>query len=79
MTMATFVLKPVDVEMTTCALPITSTKKCPVCEKVFDWYGEQWVYRDQHKGQRRYFCSWTCWRKVDKKSEKLRGSGYHGD
>ena len=77
--MSTFVLKPVDVEMTTCALPITSTKKCPVCKTVFDWYGEQWVYKDKHKGERRYFCSWKCWRAVDKKGEKLRGSGYHGD
>lgn len=77
--MARFDLKPADVDMTTCALPITSTKKCPQCKKVFDWYGEQWTYKSRHYGKMQYYCSWSCWRASDgKQGEKLRGSGYCG-
>lgn len=50
---------------TTIALPISGTKVCPECGKRFDWYGEQWVYRNIRNGKKRWFCSYTCWRAED--------------
>lgn len=67
---------------TTIAGPHVMTKICPECKKAFDWYGEQWVYRDQKRGVKRYFCSCKCWRAEDhRKGTKLRGEGYqsYGD
>ena len=46
---------------------VRGTKTCPQCKKVFDWLGEQWVYKSKHHGKTRYYCSWSCWRAADKK------------
>lgn len=67
---------------TTIAMPENMTKVCPECRKEFAWYGEQWVYRDQKGGKRRWFCSYKCWRAEDhRKEKKLKGEGYvtYGD
>lgn len=44
--------------------------KCPVCDKVFLITDvSQWVYKRIDGSSPKYFCSWTCMRKYDKKME----------
>ncbi len=61
--------------------PTVSVKVCPECRKTFDWFGEQWVYRNVRNGERRYYCSYKCWRAEDHRKEArgkslLRGGNY---
>lgn len=63
--------------------PTVGMKVCPECKKAFEWYGEQWVYHDVHKGKRRYYCSYKCWLAEDHRQEAkgkslLRGGNYAG-
>lgn len=68
---------------TTIALPDSMTKICAECKKAFEWYGEQWVYRNIRHGKKRYYCSYKCWRAEDHRMEAkgkslLRGGNYAG-
>ena len=58
---------------------VVGQKKCPECGKMFDWFGDCWVYKGKKKDVRVYYCSWKCWRAEDKRKEtKMRGESYHG-
>ena len=58
---------------------VVGKKKCPECGKVFDWFGECWKYKTQHKGKTCYYCSWTCWIAEEKrKGIKYGGGGPRG-
>jgi hypothetical protein len=63
---------------TAVSIPIAGRKVCPECKKVFDWYGEQWVYRDHYDGKRRFYCSYNCWRAIDRRKEAKRKEALRG-
>ena len=53
---------------------VVARKKCPECKKMFEWYGDKWVYKGRRRGVMQYWCSWKCWRAEDHRKEtKLRG------
>ena len=45
--------------------PTQGLKVCPECKKAFEWFGEQWVYKNIRNGKTRWFCSYKCWRAED--------------
>ena len=48
--------------------------KCAWCGKAFERLSPQWTYKDVGGGGRvRWYCSYTCWRAVDKKAPKQMG------
>ncbi len=59
--------------------------KCAECEKRFIMIAgpEEWVYKIVWPyGARKYYCSWSCFRKAQKKkqrrkTENLRAAGQH--
>lgn len=41
-------------------------RTCPVCGKEFYCYIDSWAYhRQPNKGEKKYFCSWSCLNKFD--------------
>lgn len=53
-------------------------EKCPVCGKLF-FPTPLWVYKLTVKGKLKYFCSYTCYRKIQTQQPskiKARRSGY---
>lgn len=63
--------------------PTVGLKVCPECKKEFEWFGEQWVYRNIRHGEKRFYCSYKCWRAEDHRKEAkgkslLRGGNYAG-
>lgn len=56
--------------------------KCAWCGKVFERLSKEWTYKDMGPaGRMRWYCSYTCWRAVDREkkphgnSKIMRGGG----
>ncbi len=62
-----------------------STHKCNVCGKKIYMFcpSEDWVYQLRWKGKPKYYCSWTCYRKMERgwerqKHENMKAAGMKG-